>query len=264
VNTLWRNPSVFESHRRFKEGRDVQDDLRSGQPETQRTDANVNRLWTFVRSDRRLGVRLIAEKISINRETVRQIITHDLGMRIISATVMPIEQKQRRLHFIWFLRNAEMFDRVITGDETRCVQCDPETKRQSMQCRTEFTSAEKITHVSLAVQDQACVFLRLQGDSSLWILSTKTNSESKVLFGSAEKFTAISSEDKTRTLAWQMDSLPLQCSCAWRVKSSLLPGEKSTWLSTPGFLAKVKKVKFSPLQALEALRVVRGWGSHIF
>jgi hypothetical protein len=24
------------------------------------------------------------------------------------------------------------------------------------------------------------------------------------------------------------------------------------------------KVKFSPLQALEALRVVRGWGSHIF
>jgi hypothetical protein len=27
---------------------------------------------------------------------------------------------------------------------------------------------------------------------------------------------------------------------------------------------KVKKVKFSPLQALEALRVVRGWGSHIF
>jgi hypothetical protein len=24
------------------------------------------------------------------------------------------------------------------------------------------------------------------------------------------------------------------------------------------------KAKFSPLQALEALRVVRGWGSHIF
>jgi hypothetical protein len=25
-----------------------------------------------------------------------------------------------------------------------------------------------------------------------------------------------------------------------------------------------KKKKFPPLQALEALRVVRGWGSHIF
>jgi hypothetical protein len=32
--------SVFESHRLFKEGReDVQDDPRSGQPKTQRTDA---------------------------------------------------------------------------------------------------------------------------------------------------------------------------------------------------------------------------------
>jgi hypothetical protein len=32
----------------------------------------------------------------------------------------------------------------------------------------------------------------------------------------------------------------------------------------PWSYGKVKKVKFSPLQALEALRVVRGWGSHIF
>jgi hypothetical protein len=30
------------------------------------------------------------------------------------------------------------------------------------------------------------------------------------------------------------------------------------------FISYVCKVKFSPLQALEALRVVRGWGSHIF
>jgi hypothetical protein len=32
--------SVFEWHRWFKEGRDVQDDPRSGQPKTRRTDAN--------------------------------------------------------------------------------------------------------------------------------------------------------------------------------------------------------------------------------
>jgi hypothetical protein len=30
------------------------------------------------------------------------------------------------------------------------------------------------------------------------------------------------------------------------------------------YCADEVKVKFSPLQALEALRVVRGWGSHIF
>jgi len=67
--------SVFKWHRRFKEGREgVQDDPRSGQPKTQRTDANVDRERTLVRSDRRLGVRVIAEKLNMNRETVRQIV----------------------------------------------------------------------------------------------------------------------------------------------------------------------------------------------
>ena len=38
-----KKSSVFEWHRWFKEGQgDVQDDARSGQPKTQRTDANVD------------------------------------------------------------------------------------------------------------------------------------------------------------------------------------------------------------------------------
>jgi hypothetical protein len=61
----------------------------------------------------------------MNRETVRQIIPDDLGMRKISARMVPRiltdEQKQ-----CWFrissdlLHNAEMFDKVITDDETWC------------------------------------------------------------------------------------------------------------------------------------------------
>jgi len=39
--------------------------------------------------------------------------------------------------FTFLLHNAEMFDRVITGDETWCFQQDPETKRQSMQWKTQ-------------------------------------------------------------------------------------------------------------------------------
>ena len=69
--------SVFEWHRRFKEGQDVQDDPRSGQPKMQRIDANVNRVRrvrTLVHSDRRLGVRVIAEELNMNRETVQQIV----------------------------------------------------------------------------------------------------------------------------------------------------------------------------------------------
>jgi len=48
----------------------VQDDPRSGQPKTQRTDANVDRVRTLVCSDRRVGVREITEELNMNRETV--------------------------------------------------------------------------------------------------------------------------------------------------------------------------------------------------
>jgi hypothetical protein len=47
-----RKSSVFEWQRRFKEGQeDVQDDTSSGQPKTQRTDTNVDRVLTLVLSD---------------------------------------------------------------------------------------------------------------------------------------------------------------------------------------------------------------------
>ena len=55
----------------------MQNDPRSGQPKTRRTDANVDRVRTLVRSDRRLDLRLIAEELNMNRETVRQIVKKD-------------------------------------------------------------------------------------------------------------------------------------------------------------------------------------------
>jgi len=93
----------------------------------------VNRVRTLVHSDRRVGARVIAEELSMNRETVQQIVKEDLGMRKISAKMVPRilthDQKQRRLQISSdILRNAEMFDRVNTGDKTWCFQYDPETK----------------------------------------------------------------------------------------------------------------------------------------
>jgi hypothetical protein len=58
--------SVFEWHRRLKEGQESVHYLpRSGQLKPQRTDANLNRIRTLVHSDRRLGVRQIAEKLNM-------------------------------------------------------------------------------------------------------------------------------------------------------------------------------------------------------
>jgi transposase len=83
-----KKSSVSEWHRQFKEGReDVQDDPRSGQPKTQSTDVNVDRVCTLVHSERRLSARLIAEELNMNRETVRQIIMDALGSRNFSTKI---------------------------------------------------------------------------------------------------------------------------------------------------------------------------------
>jgi hypothetical protein len=84
-----KKSSVFEWHRQFKKGRDVQDDPRSGQAKTQRTDANVDRIRTLVHSNQRVGVIVIAEKLNMNRESVQQIVKKDLGMRKFSAKMVP-------------------------------------------------------------------------------------------------------------------------------------------------------------------------------
>jgi hypothetical protein len=49
-------------------------------------------------------------------------------------------------------------------------------------------------------RDNAGVFLRSQGGSSLRVHCTRTNGESTVLFQSAAKVTGICLEEKTQTL----------------------------------------------------------------
>ena len=62
---------AFEWHKRFKEGREeVEDDPRSGRPSTSRMADNIEHVKQMVRTHRRLMVRMIAEKLSINKDTV--------------------------------------------------------------------------------------------------------------------------------------------------------------------------------------------------
>ena len=121
-------------------------------------------------SDRRLGVRVKAEELNMNRKTVRQC-KENLRMRKISAKMVPrilTHDQKHQLHISSdLLCNAEMFNRVITGDEMWCFQYDPETKRECMQWKTQNSPRPKSTHVSVAGQDHSYVLLRSQRDSSL-------------------------------------------------------------------------------------------------
>jgi hypothetical protein len=138
---------AFPWHKMFSEGRNlVEDEQRSGRPSTGRTGYNTARVTELLRPDRRLTVQVIADKLNMNRETARLILTSKLGMRKIYAKMVPrklTEQKQdARLSTCADLleeveAEPELMDRVITGDEGRFFQYDPETKFQSLELRSE-------------------------------------------------------------------------------------------------------------------------------
>ena len=90
----------------------------------------------MVRGDRRLTVRLISDELGLNRNSVWQIITEDLGMREVCAKMMPKllndDQKMRRMHvcqdiFENFNSNLDFLKKVIAGDKMWVFEYDPET-----------------------------------------------------------------------------------------------------------------------------------------
>jgi len=89
-------------------------------------------------------------------------------MRKISTKLVPRilthDQKQCWLRISSdLLRNAEMFDRIITGDETWCFQYDLETKQQSMQWKKQNSPQLKKAHVSVTGQDHTWVDTKFSG-----------------------------------------------------------------------------------------------------
>ena len=82
-------PRVFEWHKRFKSGcEEVENDPKSGRPSTTKADENIRRVKQLVRSDRRFRVCMIADELALNRESVRTILLHDLGMRKVCAKLV--------------------------------------------------------------------------------------------------------------------------------------------------------------------------------
>ncbi|XP_023723477.1 protein GVQW3-like [Cryptotermes secundus] len=79
----------------------VEDEPHGGRPSTSRTDDNVQRVRDVRNSYRRLSVRMIADRVGIDKMTVHTIITEDLAMRKVCAKLVPKvltdDQKQRRV-----------------------------------------------------------------------------------------------------------------------------------------------------------------------
>ena len=102
-------------------------DLKMGRPSTTRTDQNITRVKQLVQSDCRLTVRIISDKLSLNRESVQTILLHDLEMQKVCTKMVPKifseDQKQNQVKFCEDMLekikdNPDILRQLITGDET--------------------------------------------------------------------------------------------------------------------------------------------------
>ena len=151
---------VFEWNTRFVEGReDVNDDPKSGSPCTSTTVANIEKVRQLVRSDHRLTIRVIANEVGMDKETVRTILVDTLDMRKVCAKMVPrllteVLKAQRLNACRDILQQLETDDKllenVITGDESWVFQYDSETKQQSRQRKSASSPRPKKTRMQRA------------------------------------------------------------------------------------------------------------------
>ena len=135
--------SVFERHKKFKEGREsVRDDERCERSKEVRTPKLIGQIKNFMDKDSRVSIETISAQFDVSVGTVHTIICEELKMQKICAKFVPRvlreDQKERRCHDsreIVELINSDpaVLNALVTCDESWIYCYDPETKRQSSQ-----------------------------------------------------------------------------------------------------------------------------------
>ena len=135
--------SVFERHKRFKEGMEsVRDDERCGRSKEVRTPELIGQIKNFMDKDCRVSIQTISAQFDVSVGNVHTIICEELKMRKICAKFVPRvhreDHRERRCHDsreMVELINSDpaVLDAVVTCYESWIYCYDPQTKRQSSQ-----------------------------------------------------------------------------------------------------------------------------------
>lgn len=131
---------VFKWHKRFSEGREEVDDKLSGNPSTSKTGENIEKVNNIFWNDKHLSIRMIANMVNIDKETVQKMVHNKLNEKSLfknSTEKSHLELKRHlKSHLFGYLTTnkwAIKFIKIRHGiDETWIFQYDLETKWQSM------------------------------------------------------------------------------------------------------------------------------------
>ena len=132
--------SVFEWHKRFKEGREsVRDDESCGRSKEDRTPQLIGQIKNFMDKDHRLSIQTISAQFDVRVGTVHTVIREELKIWKICAKfvlrVLREDKKERHCHDsreMVELINSDpaVLDALVTCDESWINCYDPDTKRQ--------------------------------------------------------------------------------------------------------------------------------------
>ena len=135
--------SVFEWHKRFKEGREsVRDDERCGRSKEVRIPKLIGQIKNVMDKDCCVSIETISAQFDVSVGTVHTIICKELKMQKICAKFVPRmlreDQKERHCHDSREMveqinSDPAVLDALMTGDESWIYCYDPETKRQGSQ-----------------------------------------------------------------------------------------------------------------------------------
>ena len=135
--------SVFEWHKRFKEGREsMRDDERCGRSKEVRAPELIGQIKNFMDKDRRVSIETLSAQFYVSLGTVHTIIREERKMRKICAKFVPtvLREDQKERHCQDSRKMVELInldpavlDALVTCDESWIYCYDTETKRQSSQ-----------------------------------------------------------------------------------------------------------------------------------
>ena len=126
--------SVFEWHKRFKEGREsVRDDERCGRSKEVRTPELIGQIKNFMDKECRMSIETISAQFVVSVATVHTIIREELKMWKFVPRVLREDLKERRYHDIREMvelinSDPAVLDALVTCDES-WIYCYPQRPR---------------------------------------------------------------------------------------------------------------------------------------
>jgi len=137
---------VYAWFSRFRNGElSLVDQPCSGRPSTSRKDENIAIIHELILEDRRRTIDDLVDLSGVSWSFCQWILSEELQLKRVAAKFMPhmltADQRQSRVDASRELKehleiDPDLFLKVITGDESWCYACDPETSSKENVLRT--------------------------------------------------------------------------------------------------------------------------------